>query len=591
MMKRIWIAALALLLLAGCARGPEAGETTSQIYESAGLYQPGTPLETSTSGAVRVYSPETAVNDIAVIGQNLLLVGADGTLTLLSGPDGEVTATRNLGQPLSIGAPTFSVGQTGVAYYDTQNFSVVIYTPKFAETGAVSLPEDMSGLPLISLPARTVYYCSADEIRALDMDTGISRLIKKQTCISQQLTGALFNGTVLICRVTTEQGEDTLYLSAETGETLARNPVIPYISTSGGRYLLRHTDGIVSQVIFGTKDGQKQTLSLPDGAEIAGIPEPNLAVSWTAEDDSTVLSCYDLGSGTKTAQVSLPGITDITSVTGDQDHIWFLAQSDSEQILCRWEHALSPAQDTTIYSGTVYTAEAPDTEGIAACKEEASALTDTYGLRFRFWTDALEETGDHVCTGEYQVPAMRKFLEEMKTALTQFPENFLRSSLRSGRIYFSLVRDIPSDEEYLLEYSGGNVYIIFDLNTNITESLLDAAGYLVDSHVLGNSRAYDEWDSLNPPSFSYGQKPAEHNLTDDYRYFISEESGQSPREDRQSIFAYAMQADKANYFKTTAMQNKLRKICVGIREAYDLEKKDQVFPWEQHLSTPIEPKK
>jgi len=42
-----------------------------------------------------------------------------------------------------------------------------------------------------------------------------------------------------------------------------------------------------------------------------------------------------------------------------------------------------------------------------------------------------------------------------------------------------------------------------------------------------------------------------------------------------------------SYFESEAMQKKLRQLCLGIREAFDLKKSVEVFRWEQYLNKPL----
>ena len=60
-----------------------------------------------------------------------------------------------------------------------------------------------------------------------------------------------------------------------------------------------------------------------------------------------------------------------------------------------------------------------------------------------------------------------------------------------------------------------------------------------------------------------------------------------PHEDRCRIFYHAMQPDNADMFKTATMQKKLMRLCTGIREAYNLEKKTVEYAWEQYLNTSL----
>jgi len=130
---------------------------------------------------------------------------------------------------------------------------------------------------------------------------------------------------------------------------------------------------------------------------------------------------------------------------------------------------------------------------------------------------------------------------------------------------------------------------------NVEQSFLWGLGWALDARLLGNSRDLDNWDELNPKSFSYTYdyaQNAERENADDYldpdsRCFVDQESMSFPTEDRARIFVYAMAEDTEEYFTSERMQKKLRRICLGIREAYGLDESTEVFPWEQYLEKPL----
>ena len=68
------------------------------------------------------------------------------------------------------------------------------------------------------------------------------------------------------------------------------------------------------------------------------------------------------------------------------------------------------------------------------------------------------------------------------------------------------------------------------------------------------------------------------------RAFIDSFSMTYPHEDRCRVFYYAVTSGNEAIFTSKFMQNKLQKLCEGIREAYGLEKKDAAYVWEQYLT-------
>jgi hypothetical protein len=62
-----------------------------------------------------------------------------------------------------------------------------------------------------------------------------------------------------------------------------------------------------------------------------------------------------------------------------------------------------------------------------------------------------------------------------------------------------------------------------------------------------------------------------------------------PKEDRARIMEYAMLPGNEGMFRASVMQAKLKKLCLGIREAFELEDAPEVFLWEQYLDRPLGP--
>ena len=68
---------------------------------------------------------------------------------------------------------------------------------------------------------------------------------------------------------------------------------------------------------------------------------------------------------------------------------------------------------------------------------------------------------------------------------------------------------------------------------------------------------------------------------------MNEEAMNSISEDRRSIICNAMLADNAEMFKSPVMQAKLQRICLGIREACNLQKSEKTYLWEQYLTASL----
>ena len=306
------------------------------------------------------------------------------------------------------------------------------------------------------------------------------------------------------------------------------------------------------------------------------------------------LSYYDLTSGNKTAAVQLQGVGEPQTVYADRwsGCIWLLVkdpETDGNALL-RWDIKASAVTDETVYTGTLYTAQSPYEEGLKACNTRANQLGKTYGVSIRIWNDAVKTPGEYALEPEHQTVAINALLDQLEPVLAEFPKNFLLKSA-NNKIRICIVRSIDGQPQAVQYWDKGDAFIVLSTGVDVRNEFMKAFGYVVNSHVLGNSPIVDAWTGLNPEGFVYGETTFDNYLKDDERAFVDEQSMQSVTEDRSRIFWQAMLADNAELFKTDIMQQKLLQLCKGIRDAWRLERKEEVYPWEQYLNESIAYKK
>ena len=116
----------------------------------------------------------------------------------------------------------------------------------------------------------------------------------------------------------------------------------------------------------------------------------------------------------------------------------------------------------------------------------------------------------------------------------------------------------------------------------------------METHILGNSIALDQWDKLNPVDFTYdfdyaanARRDGSEYLQPDTRSFVDTYSMSFPKEDRARILEYAMTPGNGELFLASPLQFKLKTLCQGIREAYGLKKSPENYRWEQYLVQPM----
>lgn len=600
-MKRIVLVLLAvMLLLAGCS-AKEAEETTPtetepvvEVTEPVSIYLPNSSVEQQTGGAVKVFVPEEAnYIGLAAMNGDVVLASNLTKLTLVDGETGELTASIKVGEEISCAPTDLVTSEKGISYYRADGQELVFLDTALQQETVVDIPEGISGRPYVSHKNQEIYYCKDKEIRALSMETGISRLVKTQVCESIQLIGSHLGGSMLACKVVDEEGKASIqYMDSKDGKTLDDVNQLSSMQSGDNQYLVTRQEGMLLQQIFGQPDGVPQTFNLEE--PVTAVFQLGGGYRWYQQDGNLVIDFYDFTTGTHSAQVSMVGVSDPIAISADNQYLWILAQENGVDTVYRWDIAKSATGNSHSYISPLYTKQNPDAKGLKQCRKHADELEDKYKINLLINKAAVKVTGGYKLEYEYQVAALTKMMDNLESILVRFPKTFLKNSLESGKIYISLVRSIDGNRDFVQFYDKGNAYIILAASDNFEDSFLHAVAYIVDSHVLGNSRDYDTWKNLNPKGFKYDYHYYAYKSHADSEYvtgktraFVDTYSMTFPHEDRARMFVYAMMDGNKNIFSTTRMQNKLKRLCQGIREAYGYEKNGKTYTWEQYLKTSL----
>lgn len=623
-MKRLIPLVLTLLVLCGCTVQPEpTGIPTAPTLTEpvptmapASLYNPDSPLEQATNGAVRAYPlGNTFCLGITFLGEDLLLFSDAGgsTLTKYSGDTLCVSASTQLDCCVYPANPAVVTHEKGLTYFDEWRNDLVFLDARLTEVKRLALPEDNRGTPALSTDRKLLYYCTADALRCLDLETGLDRLLKEMYFESQVPAALHCDDTVIACTTEDSAGNrSVLYISTQTGQLLWETTEETEVHTNGDFYFAVCWRGGYPELLVGDSE-QGPTLLEPDTYRPNVFPllENRAALLVSRDEDSGTqqLDYYDLRTGRRTASLTLDDLAFLSNfcIAEESDALWFLHYDPYTECetLCRWDLAQSTTGKEPSCLSARYTAEKPDYMGLAACRQTADEISAAYHVQILLWQDAVAfQPWDYTLIPEYQVPVIRENLKKLEHILSLFPSGFLETAALttdSGRIQICLVRSIVGNDtgsDTLSEVEGlqywddrANAYLSLSLQQDLSVGrVCHELFHIIDSRVLTVCRAYDDWESLNPKGFEYDydyvgnlSRSDYHWLEDKTRAFIDLYSMSYPKEDRARIMEYAMDSGNEAFFESETMQKKLRQLCLGIREAFDLKSSPEVFLWEQYL--------
>lgn len=607
MKRMILICLLLAALLAGCgvpqAEAPDTTPETlpvAQTEPDPGWYEPGSSLEQQTNGALRLYLLDLDYCAAAeVMGEGILLFSEQEETTrliLLTGDNLVVTAERVLDFILSAQLPSTQVTEEGLSYYDPNRRETVVLDENLREITRIQAPEDLTGEPLLSANRETLYYCTPEGIRAIELETGISRLLR-QDAGQLMLEGLLLEDSLLHCTTVNDETTVHSFYSAQTGQLVESRAEILSLVTEENRYVATVMQDGLPVHAFGTGSAVPQSLDAPEGCQL--LADSFLAVELTF-DKGTTAKCYDLSTGRLRTSFTVTEFMRPMVTDGGDGILWLLAWSWEREswILCRWDTNACPSGDPAVYTHTYYSRSNPDLAGIARCQALALEIGQKHGVQILVWEDALEMVPwDYRMTEEYDVPLLEEQLRLLDQRLGNFPEGFLTQLAETGSgLTVCLVRQIQGAEGVAVEAASGIQYWLEDrpciaLTTSATEgSLYHELCHVMDTRVFAHSNAYDQWEELNPSGFKYdydyaanATRNAGEYLRDAERCFIDTYSMSFPKEDRARVLEYAMTPGNVDYFQSKVMQAKLKQICLGLREAFGLKKSPETFLWEQYL--------
>ena len=603
-MKRLLALLLLLMMLCGCTALPSNPTAPTEPQEVAttgpALYDPTHPLETDTHGAVRVFPLEDGGNAVAVVGE-YVVVFSGNVLRSYAGENLNLVKERVLQTHEMPGSSDVCITADAIGYYDEADHSVVILNGALKTVTSVKLPGTIQGALVLADTLDTVYYCTEDSIRALNLKTGNSQMLRQQGYTAQMLVSGCFGGDILGCEVYNRDKQYVCYIDSQTGQLLGTDNSGLTLYSGETYYFTQVADGETLDYLF-SKQGQEPCSFRPAQPQAQLIPALEMDGVLTALTTETgmTLDFYDLESGLRFSSVTLNGVTgNIQDSWADvnQNCLWLLSGNQ----LYRWDLGATPTGDTAVYTGSRYTAEHPDTEGLAACQLKADAIGEKYGVQIRIAD--IPAGCSYKLTREHLVQPLENALDELDAALSRYHETLLQginSVSGCGKVTISLVRDIEGGRSVAQYWSGKDACIVLELGEGLEGRLDNGVYHVMDTFLFNKTSELDQWDEQNPKNFRYDlnetdylNRQDESLLTGDKRAFVDSFSMSYPIEDRAAIFQYAMSGDGAEVFASKAMQQKLQTLCKAIRNACGWKKSEEVFLWEQYLEQSIayKPKK
>lgn len=576
-MKRLFLVLIVLLLFTGCQQRNKMVDPASEPPKSSlnVSFVQNSSIEKESDGAICMYAVSGNACGIESIDTGIVIYDDQGRMARLSS-----------GNALFV-PPEFEAMQLLSAYgkniigYVAESREIVVMNDQFGQTARFTLEEGIVGDPIVGEDTHEIYYCVDEYIRALSLDTGLTRHVIQHVQEGPIQIRSCFGGEIIAY----DSQEKSTYISSVDGQTVFHDSDLRDFQTGSDRYYGVFTDGFVDQVIWGALDGEPLQLLFPEQEVIYPQLDENCVITVQDVEDKKILRRYDMQSGLCVSRVNFAINDQIIDITVDDAYTWLLTSA----AVYRWDNMMSAVSEKTVYTIDLITAENPDAEAIEECKKRADEIGQEYGIKVLVWDDAILNDSTYSLIGEYQILPINSMLDGLELHLANMPEKIFTSTKQYYGFTVCLVRSVEA-LDYVQFWTDDGLCIAITPAADIQEALLTGLGWAIDSRVIGNSRDLDYWNTLNPDGFNYdysyfvnAQRTDLQYLEGENRAFTDQRAMSFPSEDRARIFYYSLLEGNEDMFASPIMQTKLKAFFEGIREAYGWQKEAESFPWEQYF--------
>ncbi len=603
--KRIFAAALAAVLLTGCAGGETPAESTAaptvpeatvtEPSAQPGLYVPDSPVERATDGAVKLYHFDGSVTGLAVLGENLAICTDGNTLRLLETEAMTQIKERPLDSELSWSEVSLVLTDSGMARYDEAVGAYVVLDENLVNTATVAIAEDLSCAPIISRDFTTIYYACAEGIKAMDLTSGVSRMLRQEHGQVIRMDGLLLDDTVLHYTRRMEDGsEQSCFVDAENGASrhagVFHGQIVTGETSVSGVVKLNHPMGALSWIVSADESGSK--LLTRDSGWDSVIPLDGDRVLVQKVDQMGLhLSLYSLSSNTYSA-VMLPQFRECFTYGSLSGSTLWLCDGVSGKFYC-WDTARNPVDKVT---EPLVSAEASTQELAANLTDRADALSKQYGVKITL--DHGVDLGGAL--PEYRTALFAQALELLEQELKRVPLEFwaaIGKTTDSGTLQIVLTDGFDpklgvADPESSFSMADGEAVITLDICRELPEHFCRQLWNVMEVRIRNRSDKLASWNQYNPEGFSYtgdeaawerGELESSEYLIPGENWFASSYAMVTARADQSETFLHACFDGNADRYQSAAMQEKLETLCSLIRKVYKLDD-ELVLPWEQYLA-------